>query len=295
MLASMLKAQLTSLLEARRRAVHCLLESGWEMGEAQREARMMLTIATGHTLETQVAYPERTLSDAEDARFEQLLQRRMRHEPMAYLAGSREFYGRDFEVAPATLIPRPDSETLVEAVLTDLGDHASARVLDLGTGTGCLLLTILAERRNATGLGTDLRPEAVALAMRNAQALGLEERAGFRQGDWWQAVPAGLSFDIVLSNPPYIPSDEIATLMRDVVDYEPASALDGGKDGLDAYRLLLDDAVRHLTPQGRIYFEIGQGQGGDITALATELGFKRVHSYRDLGGIERVLVFQHTA
>ncbi len=302
MLAPMLDTTTTTLLAARQRAVRALLEAGWEMGEAQREARMMLTIATGHAMETQVGHPDWHLTDTEDARFEQLLQRRLRREPMAYLAGSREFYGRDFEVAPATLIPRPDSETLIEAVLADLPENAAARLLDLGTGTGCLLLTLLAERPNATGLGTDLRPEAVALAGRNAETLGLFERAGFRQGSWWEALgdlpqtsAMPVSFDAILSNPPYIPTADIASLMADVVDYEPSSALDGGADGLDAYRLLLDGAADYLSPTGRIYFEIGQGQGAEITALAAARGFVLLHSYRDLGGIERVLVFQSNA
>ncbi len=327
-----------TFMEARQRAVRAMLEAGWEMGEAQREARMMLTMVSGATREEQVAEPARALTQAEDARFEQLLQRRLMREPMAYLAGSREFYGRDFLVSPATLIPRPDSETLVEAVLADLPENIPARILDMGTGTGCLLLTILSERILATGLGTDLREDALELAQRNADLLSLSHRAGFKAGSWWDALqmphqasprlrgevgggktfdasepvflppqsprlatrsPASgggshLTFDIILSNPPYISTEDMRGLMPDVAEYEPHSALFGGEDGLEAYRTILSGAAAYLAPQGNIYFEIGLGQGADIAAFAAMQGFACTKTYRDLGGIERVLVLQKT-
>ncbi len=218
--------------------------------------------------------------------FDALLARRAVFEPMAYILGRQGFWSLDFLTSPATLIPRPDSETIVEAAL-DLA--APARVLDLGTGTGCLLLSILHERPDAFGIGIDLAPEAAALARRNAQCLGLGSRAAFLCGDWAAALNG--RFDLIVSNPPYIDSMAIPYLMPDVRLYEPRAALDGGHDGLDAYRAILRMLPNLLTPLGQAVLELGIGQGAAIAALAKALGFK-TRFRPDLAGIDRTIILR---
>src|SRR4051812_14276610 len=220
------------------------------------EARLLLAHATGRN-------PASLLRDLQDpvdtAGFDTLLARRLRHEPLAHLTGRREFWSLDFAVSPATLIPRPDSETVVEAALDLLpGRDRAWRLLDLGTGSGCLLLALLHERPCAFGVGVDIVPAAAALAARNAAALGLRARAAFLCGSWAEAL-AG-PFDLVVSNPPYIPSGSIAALMPEVAEHEPRTALDGGADGLDAYRRTLADLSRMLSPGGAAVLELGAGQ-----------------------------------
>jgi release factor glutamine methyltransferase len=226
------------------------------------------------------------------AQFDALLTRRLAHEPMAYLLGRRGFWTLDLEVSPATLIPRPDSETLIEAALAALPDRASVRtVLDLGTGTGCLLLAALAEFPAAWGLGIDLEPTAIALAVRNARMLGLADRAHFVCADW--AAPIGKKrFDLILCNPPYIATGEIGTLMPEVARFEPRIALDGGADGLDAYRALVPMVPALLGEGGVAIFEIGQGQAAAVGELAARNNLA-VALRHDLGGIARALVLRN--
>jgi release factor glutamine methyltransferase len=179
------------------------------------------------------------------------------------------FWTLDLEVSPATLIPRADSETLVEAALDACPDKGAAlRVLDLGTGTGALLLAVLSELPAASGVGVDLKPEAAALAARNAARLGLVGRARFLAGDW--AAALSRRFDLILCNPPYIESAAITGLMPEVARHEPASALDGGADGLDAYRRIIADLPRLLAPRGVAVLELGQGQQAAVEALAKQ-------------------------
>lgn len=221
------------------------------------------------------------------AGFEVLLARRARREPIALILGRQGFWSLNFEVSADTLIPRADSETVVEAALA--GRAAPGRVLDLGTGTGCLLLSVLSERPGAFGIGVDRSAAAAALAARNARALGLGGRAAMLCGDWGAALAGG--FDVVLSNPPYIAGHEIADLMPEVAAFEPKSALDGGADGLDAYRVLLAQLHRLLAPGGLAVFELGIGQAGPVGALATAAGF-RTGLRKDLGGVERAMTME---
>jgi release factor glutamine methyltransferase len=223
--------------------------------------------------------------------FAALLARRIAHEPFAYLTGRVGFWTLDLEVSPATLIPRADSETLVEAALEACPDKGAAlHVLDLGTGTGALLLAVLSELPAANGVGVDLKPEAAALAARNAARLGLAGRARFLAGDWAAAL-AG-RFDLVLCNPPYIESAVIAGLMPEVARHEPASALDGGADGLSAYRRIIADLSRLLAPRGVAVLELGAGQQAAVEALAKAAGLTPEACLADLGGIPRALVLR---
>jgi release factor glutamine methyltransferase len=219
--------------------------------------------------------------------YETLLSRRAAREPLAFITGRQGFWTLELEVSPETLIPRADSETLVEAVLA--AGRQVHRVLDIGTGTGCLLLALLSEFPEAWGLGVDLSPAAATLAARNARALGLDARAAFAAADW--AAPVAGRFDVVVSNPPYIPASDIAGLMPEVAAFEPRRALDGGADGLDAYRALLAALPSVLAPGGLGVFELGAGQGRAVAALAAAAGFSTALR-ADLGGIPRALLLE---
>ncbi len=224
--------------------------------------------------------------------FEALLARRAGREPMALILGRQGFWTLELEVSPATLIPRADTETLIEAALAARPDRAAVRrVLDLGTGTGCLLLAALAEFPGAWGLGLDLATDAAALAARNSRALNLADRASFVVADW--AAPISGRFDLVLSNPPYIETDDVAGLMPEVARHEPRRALDGGADGLDAYRALLAALPALLAPGGLAVFELGAGQAEPVSGLARTAGFTPAVR-ADLGGLPRALLLEKT-
>jgi release factor glutamine methyltransferase len=214
------------------------------------------------------------------------IERRAAGEPVARIMGKREFWGLDFGLNEATLDPRPDSETLVEAVLELC--QKRKRILDLGTGTGCLLLALLHEMPNAVGVGIDIAPRAVEQAAKNAVALGLGGRAEFRAGDWLTGITE--KFDIIISNPPYISTSEIPTLMREVREFDPLCALDGGEDGLACYRLLILQLADYLNPEGLVAFEVGYGQAQHVTDLFRQNGFTSIATHKDLGGIERCVV-----
>lgn len=226
-------------------------------------------------------------------RLNDALARRLAGEPLWRVLGAREFWGLTFALSPGTLEPRPDSETLIEATLSHLAPrrHDRLRMLDLGTGTGCLLIATLREFPRATGLGIDLSPDAVATATGNAARNGVAERAAFAQGNWTGGVDE--RFDLILSNPPYIGSDEIAGLDRNVREHDPLLALDGGPDGLDAYRALAAALPSHLKPGGLAILEIGAGQEEAVVALMEQVGLRHLDSRRDLGSHIRALVFGH--
>ena len=260
--------------------------------EAPRlEARRLLAHVLNKSEEALLRDPRAPVPADQAQQFAALLARRVAHEPFAYLTGRVGFWTLDLEVSPATLIPRADSESLVEAALEACSDKGAAlHVLDLGTGTGALLLAVLSELPTASGVGVDLKPEATALAARNAARLGLAERARFLAGDWAAAL-AG-RFDLVLCNPPYIESAVIAGLMPEVARHEPASALDGGADGLDAYRRIVADLPRLLAARGAAVLELGQGQQAAVEALGRAAGFTPEACRADLGGVPRALVLR---
>ncbi len=248
--------------------------------EPRREARLLLMHAQGCTQAGLIAR-----DSVDPASYAPLLARRETHEPLAYITGHKEFWGLDFLVSPATLIPRPDTETLIEAVLES--GQRPATLLDLGTGTGCLLLSALHEFPRAFGVGIDLNPKAAALAAQNAARLGLADRAAFLAGSWADALNA--RFDLILSNPPYIESAAIPGLMPDVATFEPALALDGGTEGLTAYRAIFRALPTLLAPHGLCVLELGAGQYPAVAALAAKAGFTAT-AKADLSGIDRALL-----
>ena len=256
--------------------------------EARRDARLLLAEALGVEAHRLILEPQTNVPSEAADRFAGFVAARAARVPVSRILGRREFWGLTFRLSPATLDPRPDSETLVEAVLKAFPDRtAPLRVLDFGTGTGCLLLAVLSEYPNATGLGIDKAEEAVATASANAGDLGLAARAEFRTGDWGEGL-AGV-FDIILSNPPYIEAAVVPALAPEVARHDPLLALAGGADGQDAYRRLLPDVARLLAPQGHAFLELGQGQAADVAALAQQCGLMQRALHDDLAGIARCL------
>ncbi len=257
--------------------------------EARREARLLVALALGVEPAVVLGFPERPIDAAAQERLNALTARRTAREPYARLAGRRQFWSLDLEISPDTLDPRPDSETLVEAALALLPDRAAPlRILDFGTGSGCLLLALLSELPNAVGIGIDILPGAVAMARRNATALGLAERAFFAAGSWGETISCLV--DVIIANPPYIPSTDIETLAPEVARYEPRSALDGGMDGLRAYRELASVTRRLLAPDGIALFEVGAGQHEAVALLMGEKGLALQRVKCDLSGVARCIV-----
>lgn len=254
-----------------------------EIDNPQLDARLLVGHALGLDRTQLLSQSERVLTHEEIAAIDVFLARRSTHESVARIIGKREFWGLDFGMNEATLEPRPDSETLVEAVVGLC--QKKERILDLGTGTGCLLLSLLHDIPDATGLGIDINPRAVEQAAKNAVALNLHTRAEFRIGNWLNNVVG--TFDIIVSNPPYIRADEIPSLMREVRGFDPMLALDGGEDGLTPYRLLIPQLKNFLSPQGLIALEFGQGQAPQVAAFLEENGFTKSVTHNDLGGITR--------
>ncbi|MBV9748228.1 MAG: peptide chain release factor N(5)-glutamine methyltransferase [Acetobacteraceae bacterium] len=248
------------------------------------DARLLLAYGEDISQAALLADPGRPVNAA---RYDALLARRAAREPLAYIVGSQEFWSLPFQVSPATLIPRADSEAVVEAALTALAPDSPGPILDLGTGTGCLLLAVLHERRRAWGVGVDLAPDAAQLAARNARALGLADRVAFLAGDWDSAV-AG-RFAVILSNPPYVTLDELAGLQPEVGVWEPRRALDGGADGLAAYRRILARIPLLLAPSGSAVLEVGAGQADPVAALAAQAGLRLAGRQADLSGTIRAL------
>jgi release factor glutamine methyltransferase len=247
------------------------------------EARLLLTQATGLTRNDLIRDPNHPVDPTE---YRTLLARRGTHEPLALILGHREFWSLNIQVSPVTLIPRPDSETLIEAALKEF-TTPPASILDLGTGTGCLLLALLHEYPAAYGIGVDINPAAAILAKANATTLGLTDRASFITADWTNAIDA--KFDLIVSNPPYIPTAEIETLMPEVSRHEPKRALDGGADGYQAYRAILPNLKRHLKPNGIAILELGIGQATQVTDLAQNAGLTSSRRH-DLAQIPRAII-----
>ena len=278
-----------SLGEAVRAATLCLKDAG--IDTARLDARVLLCHVTGLAPETLIARPEQLLAVDALARFEEAIARRASREPVAYITGTKEFWSLEFAVSPATLIPRPDSETLVAAALRHIADDQLVfpRVLDLGTGTGCLLLSVLHECPGATGVGIDIEPWAAAVAQGNAERLGLGARAAFCVGDW--VAPFRGRFDVVLANPPYVREADRATLPPDIVDHEPARALFAGDDGEAAYAAIAASLPGILRPKGRAFVELGRGQATRVAAIFAIQGLKEQARHQDIAGVERCAEF----
>jgi release factor glutamine methyltransferase len=257
------------------------------------EARLIVEHLSETDRRDAIASPDRILTAEQLSRIDDAVARRLAGEPVYRIFGWRDFYGLRLKLSPDTLEPRPDTETLVDAVLPRLRQVAaregSCRVLDLGTGTGAIALAIASQLPEAVVTATDISPEVLATARENAAANGLTERFTPLLSDWFSAV--GDEFHAIVSNPPYIPSDAVDGLQREVRLHDPRRALDGGADGLDAYRTIASGAGNHLESGGFVAVEVGQGQRWDVTRIFAEAGYEPGPVYRDLAGTERVLLF----
>lgn len=261
--------------------------------DAALDARFLLEEVCGTNLQTLLVFPEKKVTEEEVNQYRTFIQRRKDREPTAMILGEWDFMGLTFRLNKSTLIPEQDTEVLVETALEELKrrglGEAPLRILDLCTGSGCILLSLLHELRNAGGLGTDLSEEALEAARENAVRLGLQERAAFRQGDLWEPV-GDERFDLIVSNPPYVPTEVIPTLEPEVRCGEPYAALDGGEDGLVFYRRIMREAAGHLKPSGIIIVESGFDEAPQIAALMQEQKLRGIRTVKDYGGLDRVVL-----
>jgi release factor glutamine methyltransferase len=267
--------------QALRAAVPRLQAAGVE--EAARDARVLLAFALGIAADRLMLHLPEEMTDAQSAAFEAAVLARIARQPVAQITGQRLFWGLPFRVTPDTLDPRPETEALVAEAVS----QPFLKVLDLGTGTGCILLSCLTAMPMAQGLGVDISDAALAVAAGNAAALGLDRRARFRRSDWFSAVPG--AFDLIVSNPPYIAADEMAALSPEVRQWEPQLALTPGGDGLDAYRAIARGAGARLMPGGRLLVEIGPTQGGAVAGLMAAAGLEGIRILPDMDGRDRVV------
>lgn len=281
--------------QATRRVAQQLAAAGVETPE--RDARLLVAAAMNGAAVDLIAHPDRALQQNHLDALKNFADRRVLREPVSRILGSREFYGRSFAISPATLDPRPCSETLISAVLDVVAETGQQdqplRLLDIGTGSGCLIITLLAELPNAIGVATDVSSDALAVAARNAEELGVSSRLELQQVRSLHGIDK--NFDILVSNPPYIPAGDIASLQEEVKDFDPRGALDGGDDGLDLYRDIAQDLVR-VVPKGWAIFEVGSGQARDVEAIlrATVENGARAHcrTWIDLGGHTRCVAIE---
>ena len=261
--------------------------------DAALDARFLLEEVCGTNLQTLLVFPEKKVTEEEVNQYRAFIQRRKDREPTAMILGEWDFMGLTFRLNKSTLIPEQDTEVLVETALEELKrrglGEAPLRILDLCTGSGCILLSLLHELRNAGGLGTDLSEEALEAARENAVRLGLQERAAFRQGDLWEPV-GDERFDLIVSNPPYVPTEVIPTLEPEVRCGEPYAALDGGEDGLVFYRRIMEEAAGHLKPSGIIIVESGFDEAAQIAALMQDQKLRGIRTVKDYGGLDRVVL-----
>lgn len=255
------------------------------IADADTDGWYLLEYASGMSRNDYFLHMEEEASGELTEAYGRLLEKRCTWIPLQYLTGEQEFMGLTFSVNPHVLVPRQDTETLVEQVEKRLSP--GMRVLDLCTGSGCILISLLARVPGVSGLGTDISEEALATAESNADRLGVADRAQWARGDLFAPVEG--RFDVIVSNPPYIPREDIDGLMPEVADFEPRGALDGGDDGLDFYRRITSEASEYLEAGGRLFFEIGCDQARDVTALMEKAGFVHVATVRDLSGLDRVV------
>ena len=283
----MIKAVPVTIATIMAKAMSSLRAAG--VDQPRMDARLLLQQASGLSREAMICDAEAALTGAALAEFSRLIARRCRREPVSQLLGQREFWSLPFKISRAVLDPRPDSETLVAAMLAQLPDRsAELTVLDLGTGSGCLLLAVLSELPNARGVGVDISAAAIAIAEANATSLGLDRRAAFVVGDWASALTG--PFDWVIANPPYVADEELVGLSSEVRCYEPRLALAGGADGLAAYRRVLPDVKRLIDPGGCLGLEVGHGQIAVVRGLLEDCGMACHQVYRDLSGTERCVL-----
>jgi release factor glutamine methyltransferase len=265
-------------------AARILTEAG--IDAARRESRLLLAHVLSIDSASLLGRSEACLSGEDARRFDELVARRRQREPISRIVGRREFWSLSFALGPTVLDPRPDSETLISAMLEALPNRkAPLRVLDLGTGSGCLLLALLSELPNARGVGVDIDLDALDVARANALALGLSDRAAFQAGNWGAGLDRG--FDVIVSNPPYIPDGDIDRLEPEVSIWDPRRALAGGVDGLDCIRLLAPQLVTLLAGSGMAAIEFGQGQSQAVEFILKTAGLRVQRTVRDLSGLAR--------
>ena len=262
-----------------------------ENPDRKLDARLLLEASCGTDYQTLLADGnERLVTDEEFCRYETMLERRSGHEPVAYILGAQDFMGLPFFVTRDVLIPNQDTENLVEEAMKEV--HGGMRILDLCTGSGCILLSLLHYSADTTGVGTDLSAAALRVAAENGRRLGLSDRTVWRQGDLYEALASGESlpkFDLIVSNPPYIPTGVIGTLMPEVAKMEPWMALDGGEDGLTFYRRILEGARDELKIGGVLMMETGFDEAADVAAMMRQSGFLDLQIIRDYGGQDRIV------
>lgn len=240
-----------------------------------------------------------TLREAEPAppalleRLQSYAARRLAGEPVARILGVQEFYGLSFELNAATLVPRPETELLVDLAIQELSQIPNPRLLDLGTGTGAIAVAVLANLRRAKAVAVDLSPDAIEAARKNAERNGVGESLDLRQGSWFKPLGQEERFDAILSNPPYIESAAIDTLQREVRHFDPRLALDGGPDGLEPYRVIAASARQWLTPEGVLMVEIGSTQSGAVEEILGAAGFASLRTQKDIAGLDRVVIAHH--
>ena len=254
-----------------------------QIGEAQLDARLLLEEVCGTDHNTLLCHGDREVSEAEEEQYRKALEQRAVHVPLQHLLGYQDFMGLRFQVNEHVLIPRQDTEILVEEAMRYL--HDGMRILDLCTGSGCILLSLLHYSNDCEGTGVDISKEALQVAAQNAELLGI--RADFLKSDLYEKVTG--KFDLLVSNPPYIERKVIPTLMEEVREYDPYIALDGGEDGLDFYRRIIGGAQDYLKRGGQILMEIGSGQAKAVSELLREAGFKEIDVCRDFAGLDRVV------
>ena len=287
--ATVLQEQLGPWLESAAKRL-----TGAGIDSARLDARLLAGHVLGWDAAKVLAYGEHQLSNRQWGQLQALLGRREKRQPLASITGSKEFWGLEFTVTGDTLVPRPDSETLIEGVLAAIPDkNQGFGIIDLGTGTGCLLVSLLTEFPNAWGLGVDISPAALSVAGENARRLGVGERAVFVCSDWGDSLVGG--FDLIISNPPYIADIEFGGLEEEVYGFEPRLALSGGADGLDCYRALACRLNPLLAPGGRVFVEIGATQRLAVGHLFRDQGIEVIGVINDLAGIPRVVEGQHSA
>lgn len=281
---------ITTVADVSRHSVAALVKAGFPIEDARRDVSVLVR----HLLDWDTADWLSRQHDATPvglvARLDALVSRRSLGEPVAYLCGHREFYGRAFVVSPAVLIPRPETELLVERALAAIDDRAGMRrdvpIIDIGTGSGCIAITLAAERPGVRVVATDTSAAALEVARANASRHGVTDRLRFSEG----TLTSGVSgVDVVVSNPPYVPERDRNRLMRDVRDFEPSSALFAGEDGLDVIRPLIPEAQTALRPGGTLLLEIGAGQADAVGDLLAAAGFTTIRRWPDLAGILRVV------
>ena len=269
-------------------AISALLQAGCD--KPKLDAELLMAHVLGVSRIGLITRADKEITEAQKTAFEALLARRIQREPVAYIVGEKEFWSMRFKVSPATLCPRPDTEIMIESALKLFPRDAALNIADLGTGTGAILLALLSEFPNARGTAVDISPQALEIAKENGRNLGLASRADFLLGSWLETLSG--SFDLIVSNPPYIESSLLPELSPEVAVFEPKSALDGGKDGLDAYREIVPQLRERLRPGGWVILEVGVGQVPAIANLMSEQDLQVTSIAKDYQGIDRCVIAQ---